>query len=113
MTAIQPDPTARIRQLNDALRTTGRGGAVMLTSGVHALSVAERQAVLAAVRRFADFNADNDPHGEHDCATVQVGGQAIIWKIDYYDLDMAGHSPAPADAALTRRVMTIMLSAEF
>ena len=112
MTAIKPDATARIRHLNDILRTTGQGGTAMLTSGVNALPPADRQAVVTAVRGFADFTPDNDPYGEHDCATVQVGEQGIIWKIDYYDVNLEFGSPDPADDTVTCRVLTIMIPSD-
>ena len=109
MIVADQDNTARVRQLNDALRTTGTGGSVMVTAGVAALPAAEREAALVAVRGFTA----NDPCGEHDCASLQVGDHGIIWKIDYYDLHLAAHSTDPADPSQTRRVLTIMLSSDY
>lgn len=37
----------------------------------------------------------------------------MIFKIDYYNLNLSGHSPDAADPAVTRRVLTIMLAAEY
>ena len=34
----------------------------------------------------------------------------VIWKIDAYDLSLGGHSPDPADPAVSVRVLTIMLA---
>jgi len=113
MCTIDQNDITRIRQLNDALRITGEGGAVMMTAGVATLPIAEREAVLAAVRSFSAFTADNDPYGEHDFASLRISDHSIIWKIDYYDLQMTGHSPDPADPAQTKRVLTIMLSDEY
>ncbi len=113
MTIGDVDRTARIRQLNDALRVNGTGGRVMMTAGIAALPLGDQVAVLAGVRAFANFDAANDPYGEHNCAVVQVGEHSIIWKIDYYDFQLEALSPDAADAAQTRRVLTVMLSSDY
>lgn len=104
---------AAIRQLNDQLRTTGRGGTVLVTAGVAALSPHEHAAVVSAVAAFSDFGAHNDPYGEHDCGSLQAGSNRVIWKIDYYDQSLLALSPDPADPEATKRVMTIMLAGEY
>ena len=102
-----------IRELNDRLRTTGRGGMVVLTDGVAALGPETVATIFAAVRRFADFNPDNDPWGEHDCAVLTINGIRVIWKIDYFDRSRRIHSPDPADPKVTVRVLTVMLANEY
>lgn len=37
----------------------------------------------------------------------------VFWKIDYLDLDLAMHSPDPADETVTARILTIMLTYEY
>ncbi|MGB0747130.1 MAG: DUF3768 domain-containing protein [Magnetospiraceae bacterium] len=103
----------RIRTLNDRLRYHHQGGKVMLTSGIAALDLGIQTRILTAVARFNDFNGDNDPYGEHDCAVMKVEDHKIIWKIDYYDKTMTWGSEDPADPAKTTRVLTVMLAAEY
>ena len=113
MTASSPDQTARICELNDQLRRTGVGGRVVITSGIHALGTAAVCRVLAAVAQFDKFNEDNDPWDEHDCALVTVNGWKVLFKIDYYDLELRCHSADASDPTVTQRVMTVMLAEEY
>jgi hypothetical protein len=103
----------RVRALNDVLREQHRGGTIVITQGVQALGAETIQRIDAAISAFDSFTPDNDPYGEHDFGAVRVDGQVIFFKIDYYDPDLLHHSPDPADPAVTRRVMTIMLADEY
>ena len=105
--------TARIRALNDQLRTKGEGGEVFVTRGVATLEAPLVAAVLAAVQSFDCFNPDNDPYSEHDFGSIEVSGRRIMFKIDYYDREMQAHSPDPSDPSVTRRVLTVMLAEEY
>jgi hypothetical protein len=107
------DRTERIRALNDRLRTTGQGGQTMMTRAVASLAEDELARVLAAVREFKEFSPDNDPWGEHDCASLEVDGRRILFKIDYYGPSLEFGSEDPADSARTRRVLTIMLAEDY
>jgi Protein of unknown function (DUF3768) len=107
------DAKSEIRRLNDLLRTSGAGGRIVTTAGIDQLSIGEIALILSAVARFNDFNADNDPHGEHDCALVRAAGHDVIFKIDYFNTELRYHSPNPADPTVTRRVLTIMLAEEY
>jgi Protein of unknown function (DUF3768) len=81
-----------------------------------ALSLFQRAtaaAVIELVRAFDDFTEDNDPYGEQDFGSFAFKGQLINWKIDYYALDMAHGSEDPANAAITKRVLTILLAEEY
>ncbi len=102
-----------IRTLNDQFRKTGIGGSVFVTKGVEYLSENTKQKIIEAVRAFDDFNDKNDPYGEHDCAAIQIDGERIFWKIDYYDKPFKNLSADASNPDLTNRVMTIMLSSEY
>lgn len=102
-----------ICRLNDHFRRSLAGGRVMLTSGVLSLSGEAVEAIVFKVRTYADFNADNDPYGEHDFGIVEHGGHRVFFKIDYYARGLEHGSPDPADAEITARVLTIMLASEY
>jgi hypothetical protein len=107
------DRSAHIRELNDTFRTSLEGGKCLFTAGVSDLGVAFATAALAFVRSFSTFTPDNDPYGEHDFGSFEIGEQRLFWKIDYYDLTLCYGSNDPADVAQTRRVLTIMLAEEY
>src|SRR5208337_4956054 len=86
-------PAERIRDLNDELRTTGIGGETFLTRGLLSKGSDFIAKACAAVKAFNAFTDDNDPWQEHDCATLDVDGEMVIFKIDYYDLNMEYGSP--------------------
>jgi hypothetical protein len=86
---------------------------IHMTNGLAALGLAKVNAIFTAIAAFSDFTTDNDPWGEHDCATLTVDGRRIIWKIDYYDRTRTYHSPDPGDPKVTVRVMTVMLAEEY
>ena len=104
---------AKIRELNDQFRTTMTGGRVLMTAGVDALPSDVKAMVIRRVATFWEFNADNDPHGEHDFGAFVLAGRKYFWKIDAYDTEMRFGSPDPADSAKTTRVLTIMLAEEY
>jgi hypothetical protein len=103
----------KIRELNDAFRTTMTGGRVMLTAGVDALPSDVKAMVIRRVATFSDFNADNDPHSEHDFGSFSLSVRKFFFKIDYYDAAMQMGSEDPADPSKTTRVLTIMLAEEY
>lgn len=69
--------------------------------------------LVTAVANFNNFHEGNDPYGEHDFGEVEVEGERLYWKIDYYDRDYEMGSPSPADLEVTRRVMMIMFVQEY
>ena len=103
----------RIRELNDAFRTTFAGGRVLITQGVEGRGEAFVEAACQAVKAFDAFTPKNDPHGEHDFGSLTIAGQKLYFKIDYYDAAMAFGSEDPTDPEQTTRVLTILLPEEY
>ena len=108
-----PVPRAeKIARLNDALRTRGQGGVIVITRGVRSVPGFKPTELLAALLKYDAFDVDNDPHGERDFGDIELCGETMFWKIDYYDSNMLYGSSDPADAAVTQRVLTVMLPSE-
>ena len=106
-------PAHRIRVLNDNFRSTFIGGQVVMTQGVSDLPLDTKARLILAVQSFDKFTKDNDPHGEHDFGSFEVGGETYFFKVDYYAPDMQGGSEDPADPEKTTRVLTIMRADEY
>ena len=102
----------RIRELNDALRTSfdPKLGRFVLTSGVDSLPSDVRAMVIRKVATFDAFTPDNDPHGEHDFGNFEVAGRKFFFKIDYYAPDLDSGSEDPADSKKTARVLTTLFA---
>jgi hypothetical protein len=113
MTNDDPARTAKIRELNDALRREQRGGQILLTPGVSELGVEELARVIEAVTSFDNFTEGDDPYGEHDFGAIDIDGTRFFWKIDYYDREFEMGSDDPSDPEKTGRVLTIMLADEY
>ena len=62
--------------------------------------------ILAALRgyRFSEAEA-----GERDRGSFDYRGTTVYFRIEYYDAALEYGSEDPADASITRRVLTIML----
>ena len=75
----------QIQRKNDLLRKTFDPiyGEVVITRSV--LNSSKMQKIIESVKKFDNFNSDNDPYGEHDCAVFEVDGVRCLFKIDYYD----------------------------
>ena len=111
---MSEEHTAKIRELNDALRA-GKGAGKIVIAG--AMANAETEEIAAAakeVQNFTAFGDGNDPHGEHDFGAFEIGDQKYFWKIDYYrDRNMTTGSPDPADPTVTHRVLTIFYAEDY
>lgn len=110
--------TSEIARLNDAMRksiTKGMTGynKLVMTQGFSSLGVVEKLYVFRAIENYSDFNDANDPNNEHDFGVINIPGNKLFWKIDYYDTNLSYGSPNPADPKVTARVLTVMLASEY
>lgn len=112
--------TLRIRELNDALRTSRdhivalvTRGQLVITRGVAAHGDDFLTRAVDAVRAFDAFSVENDPYGERDFGKFTLDGYELFWKIDYYDNHLDRGSPDAADPTVTKRVLTILLAEEY
>lgn len=76
-----------------------------LSNGTLASEAVARAHVLQALRRYT-FPADCP---ERDRGQFELSGETIHFRIDYYDVALEWGSEDPADASITRRVLTLML----
>lgn len=111
---------AEIAQANDAFRAAIINGGhpvyqgrVVCTQGVAAEGPEFVTMAQLQVAGFADFTEDNDPHGDHSMATVQVCGKTVWWKIDLYDAEYNAGADDPLDDEGTRRVLTLLFPSEY
>ena len=104
---------ATVRELNDAFRTSGQGGRIVITRGVHDKGASFFAQALEQVRIFDAFAKENDPYGEHDFGSFELEGEKLYWKIDCYDKEMRYGSEDPSDPEKTTRVLTILLAEEY
>jgi hypothetical protein len=116
-----------IARLNDlARRAMGIASVLVATEGIRSLPEADQSRLRELVETFDAFTPDNDPCGERDFGAIYQGldgvwstsrpfdvAVTVFWKIDAYDRELRFGSEDPADPAVTRRVLTIMLASEY
>lgn len=97
------DPNARIMVTHNCLARLSGGD-----DGIQ--QILAQAELLAAVRRYA-FKPGDGP--ERDFGAFELRDQRILFKIDYYDMALEFGSEDPADAAITRRMLTVMLAEDY
>lgn len=127
MSACTISRSERIARLNDRARQAmGLACVALATEGFRALSDEDQSRVRELVETFDAFTTDNDPYGERDFGAIYQAldgrwtttrparpAETVFWKIDAYDRDLRFGSDDPANAVVTRRVLTIMLASEY
>ena len=111
----QPCPRTRI-EFACSTTTFGRhllGGGAVITPGIAALGPEAVERLVKTIAVFDDFCHANDPHEEHDFGGFDFDGDAVLFKIDYYDKSLNSQSPNPADPSVTERIITIMRADEY
>ena len=110
---MQNQTQSTISKQNDDFRANLSKGTLCLTAGIRALGDLCVKEIIAKVRGFNNFNADNDPYGEHDFGAFDYQGQKIFFKIDNYDTDFLFLSPDVTNPRVTNKVLTVMLAEEY
>ncbi len=112
--AITASRDELIARLNDRCRTgLDRTARIVITRTCLATFAPTRvaeilvQAELLAKIRLYVFTTEEA--GERDRGSFEYRGETVYFRINYYDTDLVYGSEDPADAATTRRVLTIML----
>lgn len=106
-----------IATLNDRFRKTIffrplRRGKLVLTSGIGNLPDDQLRAVALATINQKEFDAGNDPHGEHDFGAIELAGiPKCYWKIDYYS--DASMRYGTEDLINAYRALIVMLADEY
>jgi hypothetical protein len=117
----------QIARLNDlARRAMGIASVVVATEDICALPEVDQSRLRELVETFDAFTPDNDPYGERDFGAIWQGvdgvwstlrpvdvAVTVFWRVDAYDRALRFGSEDPADPAVTRRVLTIMLASEY
>ena len=128
--AAAREQTARIALLNDLARCAmGIACTAVAAVGFRSLPEADQSQVRELIETYDAFNEDSNPYGERDFGTIyQLADgrwtterprfsdderERVFWKFDYYDRDLRFGSEDAANPAITRRVLTIMLSDEY
>ena len=111
---IAREQAARIARLNDlARKAMGIACTAVATVGFRSLPEADQSQVRELIETYDAFDEDNDPHGERDLSDLVLWDAELLWKIDYYDKGLQFNSDDPANAQVTKRVLTVMLGGEW
>ena len=108
-----PNPTPRIRELNDQFRRDLPHGSVIITRRVsHQFSNDQLKEITQAIQASEAFGSECNPLDAHDAGALEFEGVKLRWLIDACGEYWAFQSPDPTDESVTRRYLLIMLDGE-
>lgn len=127
MTSDEPDQTtpgfaAKIAAQNDAFRKNIflqseelniPQGTLVCTQGVSAKGRDFQQELLLKLYNFDEFDEECDRNDWHDMGVLEVGGEKVWFKFDFFDITYDFGSEDPSDINKTRRVLTLMFPHEY
>ena len=112
MDVLSKDKVERIRQLNDAFRSSFRGGKILLRASVAELPDMVKAARTASGRPVQRTEA-NDPNGTHDFLKFELSNRSFIFSIVAYDKNLEFESPDPTDPDKTILVGTLIQNSDW
>lgn len=102
----------RIRRINDACRRSFMGCFLVRTAAFADLPHDVIAIALHRVRSFKEFG--NDPDDEHDLGFLDVCGERVFFRFDYYgDRDLKTGANDPSDTTRTWRTLTVGLASDY
>lgn len=107
--------TEKIRALNIAFwREPHKHGRLMMSRYIADRDPDFHTKCLEALRVYDGWNADNDPHGEADMCILDIDGEKVWAKLDYYSRANLNYgSEDPSDPAKTFRIGTLLFPDEY
>lgn len=113
--------SARIRQLNDELRTMGRSsnGRIMAVGTLGEEGPEKVERVWEACARITAWPKGDDPDGVRDFGKFEVDGENYVFKIYCYfkidssSADEMNRSECPDDPNTTIRVLALMYAEDY
>jgi hypothetical protein len=86
---------------------------VFISLEVSFLEDDELEGLKEMIRKYNNFNDDNDPYGEHDMGSLTYNSRTYFFKIDYFKLGNFNEGADPYQEKEVSRVMTIMHASEY
>jgi len=105
---------AKIRILNDQLRQRRVGGEIVFVGDLALENTPElKDAILDALAAYDAFDEGDDPYQEHDFGSIEVNGEKMFWKIDYFGVDRLHLTEDATDPAKTVRLLQVMYARDY